>query len=109
MTTGVGAAHLMDGDTAVFTEASTVVITDTITHGDGEVMDMDGTIGAGEDTAIHMAGEVFIALITILLITITLIATILIIIPAIGMAIITTIEVMPIAPVGEVFITPIPL
>tara|TARA_R110002049_G_scaffold92465_8_gene229285 strand:- start:5688 stop:6020 length:333 start_codon:yes stop_codon:yes gene_type:complete len=110
MTTGAVAVHLLDGDTMVFTEASTAAITDTTTHGDGTVMDMDGITGAGADMVIHMVGEGFIVLITILLITITLTVTILIIIQeTIGMAIITTIEVMPIAPAGEVYTTLTPL
>lgn len=110
MTTGAAAAHLLDGGTVVFTVASTVAITDTTTHGDGTVMDMDGITGAGADTVIHMVGEGFIVLITTLLIIITLTVTILIIIhETTGMAIITTIEVMPIAPAGEVYITLIPL
>jgi len=99
----------MDGDTVVFTEATMVAITDTTTLGDGTVMDMDGITGAGADTVIHMVGVDFIAHITTLLIITTLIATILITIHEIDMAIITTAEVMLIMPAEEAYTTPIPI
>lgn len=84
----------MDGAMVVFTEATMVAITGTTILGDGTVMDMDGITGAGAVMVIPMVGVDFIAHITTLLIITTLIATILITIHEIGMAIIITTEVM---------------
>ena len=110
MTTGAVAVHLLDGDMMVFMEASTVAITDTTTHGDGTVMDMDGITGAGEATdGTTGAGEATDGAVITALTSILLIETTHITIHAVGSATITTIEVMPIAPAGEVYTTLIPL
>lgn len=110
MMTGVGADLHLHGDMVVFMVASTEVITDT-TLGDGTVSDMEmaGTTGVGEAMAITIgAGEATDGAVITVLTSILLIETTLITIPAVGSAIITTIEITLIALVGGAFTTLIP-
>ena len=122
MTTGAVAVHLLDGALTDFTVASTEAITDITILGDGTVSDtdmvgttgageaLDGTIGAMEATdGTTGAGEATDGAVITALTSILLIETTHITIHAVGSATITTIEVMPIAPAGEVYTTLIPL